>query len=42
MHSNGKPGVQVQRNKEEDLSFMNLEGAAVNEESVSGNGCFEV
>lgn len=31
LHSNGKPGVQVHRNKGEELSFMNLEGAAVNE-----------
>lgn len=26
----------------EDLSFMNLEGAAINEDPVAGNGSFKV
>lgn len=29
--------TQVQRNKEEDRSFMNLGGAVVNKKSIRGN-----
>lgn len=43
MHSNAKPGRPVHRNKGgEDLSFMNLEGAAINKDSEAGNGSFKV